>query len=511
VKVYLMYKDRDFDLEKNAPWNGQDLIQDLQLDAILRAMAIGDEFLHRVAQSVLLSGLSDEPDVILYRQAILKDCLKNPSIVKGLYELAFAAIEDKNKSYWGSGVSNYPPSILSGAIETLQIFVGTLKTLRSIADQDADKFESHGFAEFFARIKREISNEYLEEIEEHLKELRFRDGILIGAGLGKGNKGSNYTLRKPHKRRRWIERLFNRGPKAYTFRIDDRSESAARELGELGNRGINSVANATAQSADHVLSFLLMLHTELAFYVGCINLNDRLAQLNEPVSFPVPVPATRRSFSFEGLYDISLALSMGQQVVANDINADGRNLVVVTGANKGGKTTFLRSVGLSQMMMHCGMFVPARSFSANLCAGLFTHFKRREDVNMESGKLDEELSRMNEIANHLSANSLVLFNEAFAATNEREGSEIARQIVTALSERQVKVVFVSHLYQFAHELYEEKTDATLFLLAERKADGTRTYKLVEGEPLDTSYGVDLYNRIFVTAGSRQNAEVQEGR
>jgi hypothetical protein len=106
VKVYLLYKGRDFDLEQNAPWNGQDLIQDLQLDAVLGAMAIGDEFLHRVAQSVLLSGLGDGPDVISYRQAILKDCLKNPSIVKGLYELAFAAIEDKNKSYWGTGVSN---------------------------------------------------------------------------------------------------------------------------------------------------------------------------------------------------------------------------------------------------------------------------------------------------------------------------------------------------------------------------------------------------------------------
>jgi DNA mismatch repair ATPase MutS len=188
---------------------------------------------------------------------------------------------------------------------------------------------------------------------------------------------------------------------------------------------------------------------------------------------------------------------MGQQVVANDINADNRSLIIVTGANKGGKTTFLRSVGLSQMMMHCGMFVPARSFSANLCSGLFTHFKRKEDVSMESGKLDDELNRMSQIADHLSANSLVLLNEAFAATNEREGSEIARQIVSALSERQVKLIFVSHLYQFAHGLYQERTNGTLFLCAERKTDGTRTYRLIEGEPLDTSYGVDLYNRIFV--------------
>jgi DNA mismatch repair ATPase MutS len=230
--------------------------------------------------------------------------------------------------------------------------------------------------------------------------------------------------------------------------------------------------------------------------------------MDEPACFPVPAAAGKRKLSSEGLYDISLALSMEQQVVANDINADNRNLIMVTGANKGGKTTFLRSVGLSQMMMHCGMFVPAHSFTANLCTGLFTHFKRREDVSMESGKLDDELNRMSQIADHLSADCLVLLNEAFAATNEREGSEIAKQIVAALSERQVKVIFVSHLYQFVQELYEGRTDGILFLRAERKPDGTRTYKLSEGKPLDTSYGVDLYNRIFSNKERDTGAKVQ---
>jgi DNA mismatch repair ATPase MutS len=229
--------------------------------------------------------------------------------------------------------------------------------------------------------------------------------------------------------------------------------------------------------------------------------------MGEPVCFPVPVPAAEGKLSAEGIFDVSLALSMGRQVVANDINADNKRLIMVTGANKGGKTTFLRSIGLSQMMMHCGMFVPARSFSASLCAGLFTHFKRKEDVFMESGKLDEELNRMNRIADHLSANSLVLLNEAFASTNEREGSEIARQITEALAERQVRVIFVTHLYQFAHDYYAKKPAGTLFLLAERKADGARTYKLTSGKPLDTSYGVDLYDRIFTSGGRETDGKV----
>ena len=90
---------------------------------------------------------------------------------------------------------------------------------------------------------------------------------------------------------------------------------------------------------------------------------------------------------------------------------------------------------------------------------------------------------------------MLLFNESFAATNEREGSEIAGQIVRALLERRVKIFFVTHLYEFAAALPPGLAGA-LFLRAERQADGTRTFRLLEGEPLETSYGADLYRKVF---------------
>jgi DNA mismatch repair ATPase MutS len=256
------------------------------------------------------------------------------------------------------------------------------------------------------------------------------------------------------------------------------------------------VANAVAQSADHIDSFLNALQLELAFYMSCINLSEGLAQLGEPIAFPEVAPADKRKHSFTGLYDVCLALTMKQKVVGNDVNADDKNIVIITGANQGGKSTFLRSIGLAQLMMQCGMFVPAKSFHANACNGLFTHYKREEDTTMTSGKFDEELSRMSSIVDNLSPNSMVLFNESFAATNEREGSEIARQIVGALLEKHIKVFFVTHQYEFAHSFYDKKMAHAIYLRAERRDDGTRTFKLIEGEPLETSYGEDLYNRIF---------------
>jgi len=227
-----------------------------------------------------------------------------------------------------------------------------------------------------------------------------------------------------------------------------------------------------------------------------LNLQEHLAQRGEPLSFPRPLAPSERKHAFQGLYDVCLALTMEQSIVGNDVSASGKDLVLITGANQGGKSTFLRSIGLAQVMMQCGMFVPAESFCANVCESLFTHYKRKEDASMKSGKLDEELSRMSGIVDTITSNSMVLFNESFAATNEREGSEIARQIICALVEKGIKVFFVTHLYEFAHGFYDKNMENALFLRAERQTDGIRTFQLLEGEPLQTSYGEDVYHKIF---------------
>jgi DNA mismatch repair ATPase MutS len=170
--------------------------------------------------------------------------------------------------------------------------------------------------------------------------------------------------------------------------------------------------------------------------------------------------------------------------------------MIITGANTGGKSTFLRSLGLAQLMMQAGMFVGANSISAEARDGLITHFKREEDSAMESRKLDEELKRMSEIVERLRPGSMLLLNESFAATNELEGSEIAWQITTALTEKGINVCYVTHLYEFAHRLHEKGLPNCKFLRAERLPDGTRTFRLIEGPQLQTSYGEDLCEKVF---------------
>jgi DNA mismatch repair ATPase MutS len=503
MKVHLMYKDRDFDLKAPLPWNEEALTQDLELDTLWEAMAGGDRFLFTVAKVALFTGFENDLETIRYRQAILQDCLKNPAIIREIYQIPIESMKNKHREWLGV-FSTHPSGILNEARKLMEMFVDLMIRLRKIADEHADQFESEGFTRFFTMIQQELDDEYLASAQNHLEELKFNHGVLLSAELGMGNEGAQYLLHQSQNDKfNLVKRILPQKSPVYSFSVSSRDEHTGRALEEIRIRGINLVANALAQAADHIDSFFKLLQTELAFYVGCINLFEQIQSLQEPVAFAILGAAHERSHSFQGLYDICLAMTLKQKVVGNDLNAPNKDLVIITGANQGGKSTFLRSIGLAQLMMQAGMFVPADAFQANLCTGLCTHYKREEDSAMVSGKLDEELSRMSDIVDHLSPNSLMLFNESFAATNEREGSEIARQITHALLEEQIKVFFVTHLYEFGHGLYDQNMGNAIFLRAERKAGGERTFKLIEGEPLQTSYGIDVYHQVFKTEDEYQ--------
>jgi DNA mismatch repair ATPase MutS len=534
VKVFLLHRDQDFavkpglrdaifdamvsgdlfavtnarrnlerELEKNpaqfsAPAGSDDVLtQDLELETLWSAMAAGDEFLLETAKRGVLSSVTD-PEAILYRQQVLADCLEHPEIVRQIYALAIEALENERQvgSLWYRAS---PDNILHRSVQVLKLHVDVLKRLRQLAEGQTENFRSDGFTRFFAMLREELSDDYLQTVEHHLHELEFKRGVLESAELAKGNKARRYMVRTQREQswREWLS--FGNRSESYSFTIPPRDENGFKALEEIRGKGINLVANAVAQSADHVRSFFSMLRLELAFYLGCLNLHERLTEKGEPICFPDPVAAGEPTLTVQEIYDVCLTLHLEDRVVGNDVNADGKSLVMITGANQGGKSTFLRSVGLTHLMMKAGMFVGAQSFRADVCAGVFTHYKREEDASMESGKLDEELRRMSEIADQITPNCVLLCNESFASTNEREGSEIARQVVGAMLDKRIKVVFVTHMYDLAHGFHAQRLDTALFLRAERQSDGQRTFKLVEREPLPTSYGEDSYRRIFGTA------------
>jgi hypothetical protein len=503
VKAHLLYPDQDFDVTADLPANSADVIQDLELSTVLEAMAAGDRFLYDVSARVMLASLTD-PEIIRYRQRVLADCIAEPGVIRGMYAIAVGALEDK-RGVWGFWASQNPTSILSGAVSQLEVLIVRLRELRQVADDHAAKFSSEGLTTLLQSLQRDLDDEYFATLNRHLKQLRFRNGELMSVQLDRDNSGINYVLRSGSGRRGWKERVGIEPRSIYSFAIPPRDEAGAQALEDMANRGINLVANAAAQSADHVSSYFTMLRAELGFYVSCLNLRDELTARDQPVTFPVPSPWNGQEFTCADLRDASLALR-AERVVGNDVDADGKSLVIITGANSGGKSTFLRSVGLAQLMMQCGMFVTAAALRVSVCRQVFTHFIREEDPGMVSGRLDEELTRLSTVADQIAPHSLILFNESFAATNEREGSEIGRQVVRALLEAGIRVFFVTHQFDFADGFHRNSPGTTLFLRAPREPDGRRTYQLIVAEPLPTSYGQDIYYRIGGWLGERSGPD-----
>lgn len=497
MKVFLMYPDEDFFPGAKLPVNRHDIVQDLELDVLFEAMALNDPYLLQIVRNTILESL-DDIQLIKYRQDVLKDCLKHPEIAREIYQLSIEFSERKKTNWlWISPRQSSPSSIANSARRMLEASLDLIKKLRTIAEENIDQFESRGFKRFFRMILDELDDEYLKEVEEHITRLKFPEGILLSAVLGKGNVGTNYVLCKTNPEElKGLNRIFSKKAENYSFSLSPRDNNGERVLEQLRNRGLSRVANSVAQAAEHIESFLDLLHKELAFYIGCLNLNDELINLGEPITFPQPKPVNERVLHCDGLYDITLSLTMQQKIVDNSIDGSNKELFIITGSNQGGKTTFLRSIGLAQLMMQSGMFVPAKAFTANMFTGIFTHFKREEDKNLESGKFEEELVRMSRIVDHIRPDALILLNESFAATNEYEGSEVAKQIVSALLDKHIKVFFVTHLYAFAHNLYKSRKAKVIFLQAERLQNGQRTFKLRKAEPQSSSHSLDLYEKIF---------------
>jgi DNA mismatch repair ATPase MutS len=506
MKPYLLYEQNNENIGKKIS-NENELVQDLNLHIIFKAMAHDNDFLYRTVKSIVLNSLVDI-NTIIYRQKILEDCIKNSKLIHNFFNIASNAVIEAAfyKEYTQPNYARIIPVSVRviKSVGLLELLVVKLEELRTLFRANEKGFQSEGMASFCKMLNNYLTNEFFIKVKEHIKDLKFiSEGgkMIIGAKFGNGIKGTGYVLRELsndsqktiQKSKPWKSTESNHIPLDNT--------STARNAREIEEAGLIHILRVINHFISNTILFFESLRFEIGFYTGCINLYEELSSIGVALSFPIPTDINEQKLTFQGLSDVSLALGEMKKLIANDIDANGKSLFIITGANQGGKSTFLRSIGLAQILMQCGMFVTATNFCANVCDHVFTHFTREEDISMNSGKLDEELLRMNNIINNISPNSLLLMNEPFATTTERDGSKIAKDIITALYELDIKVLFVTHLFEFANFVHDEKLDKAIFLRAERNDNGNRSYSIKTAEPLQTSYGEDLFNSVIEKIGA----------
>lgn len=535
MQVRLLYPDREWKYT-GAYYDQESVIKDLGLSILFQVSSRSqepkkgtvqradeaDRHLGGMLKQVMMVPLKTKEEIV-YRQEILRDCMENMEFMESLYEISKDMTfrwEALGKQQLDKPGSREKKANLLSRIEILHLFVNTLTGIKALCRR-YDTLRSPGLTAFCRRLEEEFGEEQEERIRGILSDIIFYcDGqqeyslkgsdsrkesisrMVLDCSVEEGMKLGRIRLeevstitRKLRKRRgemtfrEKVMTAFAQEPTLILKNVD-----LLEDLKQLNEQITAYIMDSFRPLMDDLKSFFEELYDQTAFYQACCNLFTRCRHSHIHLCFPEA--GGREQLHFQGLMEFCMAVYRGQKPVGNDCDGDGKKLLVVTGANQGGKSTFLRSIGIAQVMMQCGMPVCAEAYTSGIFPHFFTHFTRREDSAMNSGRLDEELGRIDGIIRHLGDGSMVLLNESFATTTEEEGSEIADDVIRAMVEAGVKVLTVTHLLAFARKMYERHLPETAFLTAQRKEDGTRTYKMIAGAPELSSFGLDLYEELI---------------
>lgn len=205
-----------------------------------------------------------------------------------------------------------------------------------------------------------------------------------------------------------------------------------------------------------------------------------------------------------GFYNLKLVVSglAADEIVTNDLDFDKEHTVyILTGANRGGKTTMTQAVGILYVLAQGGIFVPATSFTYKPLDCIYTHFPADEDKTLDLGRLGEECIRFKESYSACTKDSLCLLNESFSTTSFEEGYYIAKDSVKALLKKSVRTIYNTHMHKLGeavHELNLENADAQASSLTVLSKEGKRSFKVEVAPPEGMSYARDIAEKYGVT-------------
>lgn len=206
-----------------------------------------------------------------------------------------------------------------------------------------------------------------------------------------------------------------------------------------------------------------------------------------------------------GFYNMRL-LDFADDIVDNDLDFDdGKSTYILTGANRGGKTTVTQAVGLMYVLAQGGIFVPAREFAFRPVDCVFTHYPADEDKTLDYGRLGEECKRFRELFGRCTENSLLLLNETFSTTSFEEGFFIAKDAVRAILKKGTRCIYNTHMHKLAadidslnRESEAEGAKTKAASLVALSDGGERSFKVKVAPPQGMSYAKDIAEKYGVT-------------
>ncbi len=300
---------------------------------------------------------------------------------------------------------------------------------------------------------------------------------------------------------------------------DPMSDALKKVVTDILKRTVNNLKSILHKYTNVSGYSFVNLMPQIVFYIRFAELCDKIIAKGLPLAKAEITPKENRSCDIKGIYNIKLAIKAinggDSDIVLNDFCFDeNARIYILTGPNRGGKTTITQAVGLAYLLAQNGIYVPANSAVISPCDNIFTHFPADENDTVDLGRLGEESKRLSEIFSSATRHSLLLLNESLATTNVAEGLYIAKDVVKSMRYLGLCAVFNTHMHELARSLEHINSsvdgDSKVESMVTGVENGHRSFKVFIAPPQGVSYAKDIAVKYGVTFESiKHNIDMRD--
>jgi len=482
-------------------------IVDLGLDDLLSFIPFNESNKKesRAFAKKVLSNINTDSKTVVYRQEVFDDLVVNKHIrekiikhIKKINELAYTLNRFDNKSSLTNGLDLLRKfrEFINDAIEPREAKARAVKEVVSYFSKIKGSESFEGLCEFLNKI-------------ETSSEISFR--VTIGRN---GSPLRMYavalTPKEPERKPgilSVIERLFLK-----KNRYEQSMESGGRvnNIGKIIQRYMDEQFLPLIKEYAKQIREVIKLLQPLDFYAGFALYFALLKEIKFDICKPVMLPAEKRKTTIKkgrnplllkkgilGLQNASSmlrALNDSDKIVPNDIHHQAdENMFVITGPNNGGKTTYVKTAGLVQLMSQQGLYTFAESAEVSFVDAIFTHFVTPDDITKGEGRYRNELRRMKEIFEKASPYSFVILDEPCGGTSYEEGLRQSLALLDGFHKLGAATYFTTHMHPLTKEVDKGRYQAAKNISVECILEGsnmTYTYKIKNGAS-QKSYGLEI--------------------